>query len=94
MQAALFEVDERQLILSAVKKAQSRDTLVLRISNPTPRDVSTTLRALLPFTTAYLLNLDEQRQETLPVNGQQEAVLNIPAKTILTLELENCGGRQ
>lgn len=94
MQAALFEVDERQLILSAVKKAQSRDTLVLRISNPTPRDVTTTLRTLLPFTTAYLLNLDEQRLETLPVNGQQEAVLNIPAKTILTLELENCGGRQ
>jgi len=85
-QASFFAVDDRQLLLSAVKKAETRETLVLRVSNPTPHPITTTLRTLLPITEAYRLNLDEVRQDALPVVKGHEVVLTIAPKVICTVE--------
>jgi len=88
MTAALFALNDHRLLLSAVKKAETRDTIVLRLSNPTDHPLTTTLRALLPLAEAYRLNLNEERLETLPVNGEHEVTLTVPPKVIFTLELQ------
>lgn len=75
------------LILSAVKKCESRDTLIVRVYNPYPDSVRGTLTAFRPLRGACITNLNEERQETLLVSGNSLSIA-CDAYKILTLELE------
>ena len=86
MQASFFRVASANIMLSSMKKAESRDSLLLRLYNPTPNEITSTLYCLLPVSEAHRLGLDETRLGTLPIIDQQ-VPLTIPAKTIVTLEL-------
>jgi alpha-mannosidase len=86
----LLELAPRQLVLSAFKKADGKDSLIVRFYNPT----STTHRARLAigvdYQTAYLCDLAENRLEQLyKTSDDVEGNLSIetPAKSIITVEL-------
>ncbi len=87
MQASLLAVNDRRVMLSAVKKAEARDSVVLRLCNPTAHVITATLRSLLPIAEAHRLNLEETREVALPVAGGHEVALAFPPKVILTVEL-------
>ena len=67
-QMGLLEIEAKEIVLSALKKCEHRDTLVLRLYNPTLRDVSTGIRFFRPVKKAWLTNMNEERRERLPAN--------------------------
>ena len=86
MQASFYQLEAAEIMLSAIKKAQSRDSLVLRLYNPTAREINTTLSSLLPINAAFLLTLNEERVQEI-AHANQQLKLTFPAKTILTVEI-------
>ncbi|HEY7782562.1 MAG TPA: glycoside hydrolase family 38 C-terminal domain-containing protein [Ktedonobacterales bacterium] len=52
-------VEPGAVVLSAVKRAEDEDALVVRLYNPTERALETTLRMLFPFREARLATLNE-----------------------------------
>jgi alpha-mannosidase len=54
-------VEPGSVVLSAVKRAEDEDALVVRLYNPTGRAVETTLRLLFPFREVLVANLNEAR---------------------------------
>jgi len=95
-QFSFLEVAPREIVLSALKRCEDRDTLVLRMFNPTSQEVDGRVKCGPPVKEAWLTNMNEERRERLPV--QRDAV-SIPFghKKIVTVELvvDSCrpGGR-
>ncbi len=58
-------VESVGLVVSAVKVAEAGDGLILRLYNPTPREVEGRVRLWRPFVQAYLVRLDEEEIEPL-----------------------------
>jgi alpha-mannosidase len=54
------------LVLSAVKKAESRDSVLVRLFNPTGETVSAVLDVGFPFRKAHTVKLSEERVRELP----------------------------
>ena len=76
------------LVLSAVKKCEERNSLIVRFFNPTEKEVPGHLRLARPIRKAHLTNLNEERIESLPVTASGELQLAVPHKKIVTVELE------
>jgi mannosylglycerate hydrolase len=86
---SFLDVEPATIELSAVKKAEDRDTLVVRLFNPTDGGQDTTLTFFRDVAGARLLTLEEQ-----PVDGDAVTVegrkirLHVGPKKIVTIELE------
>jgi alpha-mannosidase len=78
------------LALSALKKADERDSVVLRVFNPGERPIETRVTTDRGLTTAFRTNLREQGQQSVAVRDGH-AVLTLGPRKIVTLEL---GGRE
>ena len=77
--------DNEYIRMTAFKKAEDRDTAILRFFNTA--NGTTSLTAEVPaFTSAWITNLGEERQEELAI-ADGKIVLEIPAKKIFTVEL-------
>jgi alpha-mannosidase len=73
-------------VTSIVKKADNRDSVILRLYNPDKAPTQTTVTLWKPIKEAYSVDLWEERKEKLEVlNGGLE--LRIPAKKIVTVEM-------
>ena len=78
--------DHEHVRLSALKKAEDSDSVILRLFNTSETPVTLTATLSPLFDEVYLTNMAEERQAPLTVvNGALP--LDIPAKKILTLEL-------
>ena len=73
-------------VASAVKLAEDRDTVILRVFNPHTYDAKMKLDLGERFGAAYLTNLGEERQTKLTVRNGRTTV-SVPAKKIVTVEL-------
>jgi alpha-mannosidase len=76
------------LVLSAVKKCEERDSLIVRFFNPTEKAVEGHLHLARPIRKAYLTNLNEERMRPLPLGDSGDLRLEVPHKKIVTVELE------
>ncbi len=78
-----------ELVLSALKKAEDRESLVVRFFNPTDRDLEAAIDArAFGVRAAHLVRLDEERVGKLKVGA--DGLVRAPAghKKIVTVELE------
>jgi hypothetical protein len=64
---SMIDLGNERLVLSAVKKCESRDGLLVRFYNPGPEAVSGVLRSDLAIREAFRLALNEAREGGLPV---------------------------
>ena len=88
--AAFVQLDPPELVLSAVKRAEDADLLVLRFYNVSAETVTGTAN-VRGMQRAWLANLNEEAGEELPVNG--DAVeLEVGPKKIATLLVQMGGG--
>ena len=87
MTAGIIEVASRKIGVSCLKKAQDRDSVVLRLYNPTGKDVTTTVSSLVPIREVHRITLDEHRIEALKVGKDGRIDVSLAAKAIVTLEL-------
>lgn len=78
--------DNEHIRMTAFKKAEDRDAVILRLFNTTAESVTLTMEVSPAFKEAKLTNLAEERQADLPVT-EGKIVLKIPAKKIMTVEL-------
>ncbi len=84
---SFMEISGDNLVLSCIKKAEERDSLVIRIYNPTDHSIQGTLKTALPCEKAYRIQLDETREEELAfINGAIS--LAVPKGKIISIELE------
>lgn len=89
LQQSFFEIHDRSLQISAFKKAEDRDTIVLRVYNPTDDTLTTTAQLHVPDVSlreVYACNLNEVRQEALPVEHGQWTI-QLSSNQIMTYEL-------
>ncbi len=70
-QAALLEVEPRELVVSAIKRSNSGEGLIVRIYNPLSRAVEASLRPVVVASKAFVTNLQEEPQEQLLWSGEQ-----------------------
>ena len=84
--AEYVRFDSEYIRMTAFKKAEDRDTAILRLFNTTAETVTLTVEVSPLFTEAKLTNLAEVRQADLTITDGK-IVLEIPAKKILTVEL-------
>jgi alpha-mannosidase len=79
---------KRALALSALKKADDRDSVILRVFNPDETAVETSLTSDRTLAGAHRTNLREQRQQ--PVTPKEGRVtLTLGPRKIATIELES-----
>jgi alpha-mannosidase len=84
---SFFSVEPDSLAISTLKKCEDRDTVVMRIFNPTGGDVKATVGAYRPMAGAWLTNMNEERREELTPDGGK-LTLEVGRKKIVTLEIE------
>ncbi len=83
---SFFSLGGRNLVLSAVKKAQDRDSVIVRFFNPTARKVKAELALGEPAKEAYRVNLNEERQEALALSADGKMRLEVGPKKIVSVE--------
>ena len=83
----LLKIEPEQLILSSFKKCETRDSVVLRFFNPTDEQLKGVVKFWKPIKSAFLTNLNEERQHELTgiKNGNLE--LKVAHKKIITIEI-------
>ena len=83
---SFVEIRPRELALSAMKRCETRNTLVLRLFNPTDREISGELMFHRAVKEAWLTNMNEERREQVECNGRK-ARLVVAKKKIITMEI-------
>ncbi len=83
---ALIGVSGHNFVVSALKMSDFRDTVILRVFNPTWKDSKMKLDLGGRFAEAYVANLNEDRQKKMIVRNGKCSV-DVAAKKIVTIEL-------
>ena len=84
---SFLSIDPPNLTLSAFKKAERNDNIILRLHNPTHEDIEGAIEFHTEIKAAWLTNMNEERREQLQPEGAKLMVKAGPKK-ILTIELE------
>lgn len=86
LEKGFWDIDSREVVLSAYKKAENRDSLIVRIFNPTDKKIRANIQ-LSEFTKkVYLVNLNEQRLEGQIDCSANSVELEFLPKKIVSLE--------
>lgn len=74
------------IMLSAIKRAEKKDAWIIRVYNASSHATEGMLSAILPICSAYKTNLNEEREEALPI---AEHAVHFPVKPyqIYTMEI-------
>jgi len=83
---SFLRVEPAWLGLTAVKKCEERESVIMRIFNPTWKDVRARLTCFRPLKSARLTNLNEEPQQDLAPQGNSVEFV-LPKKKIYTVEL-------
>jgi mannosylglycerate hydrolase len=77
------------LVLSAVKRSEQGDALIVRFYNPTGRAMQGELRTYRPLRSAQLVNLNESPLEDLvPAAGGDSVTLSVGPKQVRTIAIQ------
>lgn len=82
-----LSIEPENLICSAFKKAEERDSYILRLFNPTDRMLQGEIRLAVPLKEAYVTNLNEEREHELSLVGGNSINIAIHSNKIITIEM-------
>jgi mannosylglycerate hydrolase len=86
--ASLFAVEPADLVLSAFKQAEDRESFILRLCNPTRDSLEGRVSVPARVGKAWRTNLNEQREEEIPVEEAGSVRVSVPPGRIVTIEVE------
>ena len=86
--ASLFAVSNPAIRFSTLKKAQDRNTFVVRLYNPTNERQTGRIRFLAPLAKAWRTNLDEKRETPLKITKSNAVSVALDPHKILTIEIQ------
>ncbi len=84
---SFVEITSDKIALSAMKKSEERDSLILRLFNPTPEKVETELKFYNAVREVWLTNMNEERREKLEITNKNIIDLTFEHKKIKTVEI-------
>jgi mannosylglycerate hydrolase len=82
------EVSDPGMVVSCLKRAEDRDTVVLRLYNPCPGEKSATVQFAFPLRAVWETDLNENRGASLPLSGPRSFAFSCASNRIVTFELE------
>jgi mannosylglycerate hydrolase len=85
---SFLKFSNQNLILSAFKKAEDRNSFILRIFNPSSQMIKDNITFAAIVKNAWLCNLNEQRSENLCVNNENTVEIEAASNKIITVEFE------
>ena len=85
-QNSFLEIQPKEIILSAMKKCEHRDTLILRLFNPTDKEIVGKIKTFSPINEAWLTNMNEERREKLKIENKSLSI-GFGKKKIVTCEI-------
>ncbi len=83
---SFVSVEPKEISLSTLKRAEKSDSLVLRLFNPTEKEVEGTIKTFKDVKEAWITNMNEERREQLQVKGNSVNV-KFGHKKIITIEI-------
>ena len=85
---SFLSISPSAIVMSALKKADKSDALILRLYNPTSKEIDAKIAGQYkPIKKARTVNFLEEPNGDLPVGSDGIIKLHIPHKKIMTLEL-------
>jgi mannosylglycerate hydrolase len=85
---SFFSVAPENLIVSAFKKAEDRESCILRLYNPTNKEIKGNIKLYVPFKAAYITNLNEERFSKLNGDDSKNITISVDPNKITTIEME------
>ena len=80
---SFIEID-KNLVMSSLKKAEDRNSVILRVYNPTDNEIVSDINLMKQPKNAYITNMNEERQTELDITKS----VSIAKQKIITIELE------
>jgi Alpha-mannosidase len=87
MELRLFEIKNRDIAVSAIKKAYSDDSLMVRVYNTGDTETDFELSYFKPLAKVSVVSLDEKPVRNISFQGKRTETINIKPKEILTLSI-------
>jgi mannosylglycerate hydrolase len=85
---SFLHLSPESLCLTAFKKSEKGNHIILRIYNPLSKTVRAQLWSYYQIKKAFVCHLDETGNEPIDVNGNgHEIIMSVPMKKIITLKL-------
>jgi mannosylglycerate hydrolase len=85
---SFFQIESRDLALSALKKSEKSDGLIMRLFNPTDRDIDSAIKVFQKPQSVSFCNLNEEPiKGDSPVIQENKIMFTAGAKKIITLEI-------
>ena len=84
---SFVEITSEKIALSAMKKSEERDSLILRLYNPTMESVDTELKFYNKIREVWLTNMNEERREKLDITDKNVIALSFGHKKVQTVEI-------
>jgi alpha-mannosidase len=88
LRRAFLWVEGNHVIVSAVKKCEDRDTLIVRLYNPSTQGSRGRLCLYEGIAAAWQASILEERRDAVPVAADGSVAFDLPAKKIMTLEVQ------
>ena len=88
LEKSYLKIDNSKVCVTAVKKAEDRDAVIIRLCNLSSRDELVRIILISFIKKAYLTDLKEDRIKELPVEDGKCVTVNIKTREIMTVEIE------
>jgi alpha-mannosidase len=85
---SFLTLDPPDLVLSAVKRSEGGDSLIVRFYNPTSEAAQANLRTYQPMVGARAVNLNEEPEADLPLTDAHSLTLPVAAKQVRTVAIQ------
>ena len=85
---SLFEIDNNNLRFSTLKKTEDRDTIIVRLSNPTDVLQKGNLVFANEVKKAWLTNLNEERGKEIKLTAKKKVSVSAASGKIVTVEIK------
>jgi alpha-mannosidase len=87
-ECSFLRIEPENLVLSAFKKADARDSIIVRIYNTTEKDTQGCLKFFRPISHVFSTDLNENRKGELSIYSGNEVHFPISGFRIMTFEVE------
>ena len=84
---SFYSVQPDNLIVSAFKKAEDRESCILRVFNPTGKAIKGEIKFAAPVKAAYLTDMNETRREKIAVTKAGGLKIDAGSNKIVTVEV-------
>jgi mannosylglycerate hydrolase len=84
---SFWSVKPSNLIVSAFKCAEDRESCILRVFNPTNKTITGTICLAVPVKQAWLTDMNETRKKKLPVTKLSAVKVTVGPNKIVTVEI-------